>query len=114
AASRAATIAVRIVCGFTVYSSASVQAIGPPFAKTPGRSPYAAPNRMAADAACNGTVAPFRAGKIGEAHGSPARLRVFMEHAAAPSSATARDIVREILRNMREGLEPLHYSTLPP
>ena len=36
-----------------------------------------------------------------------------MEHAAAPS-ATARDIIREILRNMREGLEPLHYSTLPP
>lgn len=36
-----------------------------------------------------------------------------MEHAAA-SSATARDIIREILRNMREGLEPLHYSTLPP
>lgn len=29
-------------------------------------------------------------------------------------SATARDIIREILRNMREGLEPLHYSTLPP
>ena len=28
--------------------------------------------------------------------------------------ATARDIIREILRNMREGLEPLHYSTLPP
>jgi hypothetical protein len=36
-----------------------------------------------------------------------------MEHAAA-TSATARDIIREILRNMREGLEPLHYSTLPP
>ena len=29
-------------------------------------------------------------------------------------SATARDIIHEILRNMREGLEPLHYSTLPP
>src|SRR5580658_10216709 len=29
-------------------------------------------------------------------------------------TATARDIIREILRNMREGLEPLHYSTLPP
>jgi hypothetical protein len=28
--------------------------------------------------------------------------------------ATARDIIHEILRNMREGLEPLHYSTLPP
>lgn len=36
-----------------------------------------------------------------------------MEQAAA-RSATARDIIREILRNMREGLEPLHYSTLPP
>jgi hypothetical protein len=36
-----------------------------------------------------------------------------MERAAA-TSATARDIIREILRNMREGLEPLHYSTLPP
>ncbi len=33
---------------------------------------------------------------------------------AATISATARDIIREILRNMREGLEPLHYSTLPP
>lgn len=32
----------------------------------------------------------------------------------AASSATARDVIREILRNMREGLEPLHYSTLPP
>jgi hypothetical protein len=39
--------------------------------------------------------------------------QAFMEHAAA-TSATARDIIREILRNMREGLEPLHYSTLPP
>jgi hypothetical protein len=29
-------------------------------------------------------------------------------------AATARDIIHEILRNMREGLEPLHYSTLPP
>jgi hypothetical protein len=28
--------------------------------------------------------------------------------------ATARDVIREILRNMREGLEPLHYTTLPP
>jgi len=28
--------------------------------------------------------------------------------------ATARDIILEILRNMREGLEPLHYSTIPP
>ena len=30
------------------------------------------------------------------------------------TSATARDIILEIVRNMREGLEPLHYSTLPP
>jgi hypothetical protein len=29
-------------------------------------------------------------------------------------AATARDIILEIVRNMREGLEPLHYSTLPP
>jgi hypothetical protein len=29
-------------------------------------------------------------------------------------TATARDIIHEILRNMREGLEPLHYTTLPP
>lgn len=28
--------------------------------------------------------------------------------------ATARDIIREIIRNMREGLEPLHFTTLPP
>lgn len=28
--------------------------------------------------------------------------------------ATARDVIHEILRNMREGLEPLHYTTLPP
>jgi hypothetical protein len=32
----------------------------------------------------------------------------------AANTATARDIIREIARNMREGLEPLHYSTLPP
>lgn len=30
------------------------------------------------------------------------------------TSATARDIILEIVRNMREGLEPLHYSMLPP
>ena len=30
------------------------------------------------------------------------------------SSVTAREIILEIVRNMREGLEPLHYSTLPP
>ena len=32
----------------------------------------------------------------------------------AANPATARDIILEIVRNMREGLEPLHYSTLPP
>ena len=30
------------------------------------------------------------------------------------TSATARDVIVEIVRNMREGLEPLHFSTLPP
>src|SRR5437588_12911170 len=35
--------------------------------------------------------------------GSPAR-----------SSATARDVIVEVVRNMREGLEPLQYSTLAP
>ncbi len=29
-------------------------------------------------------------------------------------AATAREIILEIVRNMREGLEPLHYSTLAP
>jgi hypothetical protein len=33
---------------------------------------------------------------------------------AAPSHSTAREIILEIVRNMREGLEPLHYSTLAP
>jgi hypothetical protein len=37
-----------------------------------------------------------------------------MDRPAAPHPATARDIILEIVRNMREGLEPLHYSTLPP
>ena len=37
-----------------------------------------------------------------------------MDRPAAARSATARDIILEIVRNMREGLEPLHYSTLPP
>lgn len=32
----------------------------------------------------------------------------------ASKPATARDIILEIVRNMREGLEPLHYTTLPP
>lgn len=37
-----------------------------------------------------------------------------MDHPATSNPATAREIILEILRNMREGLEPLHYSTLPP
>jgi hypothetical protein len=37
-----------------------------------------------------------------------------MDHPAASHPATAREIILEIVRNMREGLEPLHYSTLPP
>src|ERR1700676_824934 len=37
-----------------------------------------------------------------------------MERPATTSPATAREIILEIVRNMREGLEPLHYSTLPP
>jgi hypothetical protein len=37
-----------------------------------------------------------------------------MDRPAAAKPATARDIILEIVRNMREGLEPLHYSTLPP
>jgi hypothetical protein len=37
-----------------------------------------------------------------------------MDRPAAANSATARDIILEIVRNMREGLEPLHYSVLPP
>ena len=37
-----------------------------------------------------------------------------MDRPAAIAPATARDIILEIVRNMREGLEPLHYSTLAP
>lgn len=37
-----------------------------------------------------------------------------MERPAASTPATAREIILEIVRNMREGLEPLHYSTLAP
>ena len=37
-----------------------------------------------------------------------------MDRPATSNPATAREIIHEILRNMREGLEPLHYSTLPP
>jgi FHA domain len=37
-----------------------------------------------------------------------------MDRSAATNPATAREIILEIVRNMREGLEPLHYSTLAP
>lgn len=37
-----------------------------------------------------------------------------MDHPAASHPATAREIILEIVRNMREGLEPMHYSTLAP
>lgn len=37
-----------------------------------------------------------------------------MDRPAASTPATAREIILEIVRNMREGLEPLHYSTLAP
>ncbi len=37
-----------------------------------------------------------------------------MDRPATTHPATARDIISEIIRNMREGLEPLHYSTLAP
>ena len=36
-----------------------------------------------------------------------------MDHPAS-HPATAREIILEIVRNMRDGLEPLHYSTLAP
>jgi hypothetical protein len=37
-----------------------------------------------------------------------------MDRSTPANPATARDIILEIVRNMREGLEPLHYTTLPP
>src|SRR5450755_2853108 len=37
-----------------------------------------------------------------------------MDRPANADPATARDVILEIVRNMREGLEPLQYSTLPP
>jgi hypothetical protein len=37
-----------------------------------------------------------------------------MDPVGAGRPATGREIILEIVRNMREGLEPLHYSTLPP
>ena len=37
-----------------------------------------------------------------------------MDRPATTTPATAREIILEIVRNMREGLEPLAYSTLAP
>jgi hypothetical protein len=37
-----------------------------------------------------------------------------MDHPATVRPATARDIILELVRNMREGLEPLQFSTLAP
>ncbi len=37
-----------------------------------------------------------------------------MDRPAATHPATAREIILEIVRNMSEGLEPMHYSTLAP
>jgi len=37
-----------------------------------------------------------------------------MDRPATASPASARDVILEIVRNMKEGLEPLHYSILPP
>jgi hypothetical protein len=37
-----------------------------------------------------------------------------MDRPSTVNPATARDVILEIVRNMKEGLEPLHYSTLPP
>ncbi len=37
-----------------------------------------------------------------------------MDRPATQNPATAREIIHEIVRNMKEGLEPLHYSTLAP
>jgi hypothetical protein len=37
-----------------------------------------------------------------------------MDRPATTARATARDVIQEIVRNMKEGLEPLHYSTLAP
>jgi hypothetical protein len=37
-----------------------------------------------------------------------------MDRPATANPATAREIILEIVRNMREGLEPLHYTTLAP
>jgi len=47
-------------------------------------------------------------------HGSLRSRPKPMSTPAAGHPATARDIILEIIRNMREGLEPLHHTTLPP
>src|SRR5436190_5513295 len=66
-------------------------------------------------------VSPFMATSSTSAkrtHFSPAPAKIEnrfdMDRPAAATPATARDIILEIVRNMREGLEPLHYTTLPP
>jgi len=41
-------------------------------------------------------------------------MRFKMDRPATANPVTAREIILEIVRNMREGLEPLHYSTLAP
>ena len=37
-----------------------------------------------------------------------------MDHPPTTRPVTAREVILEIVRNMREGLEPLHFSTLAP
>jgi hypothetical protein len=37
-----------------------------------------------------------------------------MDRPSTTHPATAREVILEIVRNMREGLEPLHFSTLAP
>jgi hypothetical protein len=40
--------------------------------------------------------------------------QVPMDRSSTTHPATAREVILEIVRNMREGLEPLHFSTLAP
>ena len=40
--------------------------------------------------------------------------QVLMDRPSTAHPATAREVILEIVRNMREGLEPLHFSTLAP
>ena len=37
-----------------------------------------------------------------------------MDRPPTANPATARDVILEFVRNMKEGMEPLHYSVLPP